>query len=51
MSDLVTFRVFFADGSTVDVDAANPYDARAAAQKSRDAVILKVKRLKERSDA
>jgi hypothetical protein len=46
-TELTTFRVFFADGTTADVDAANPYDARAAAQKGRDAAVTKVKRVRE----
>ncbi|HEX7072940.1 MAG TPA: hypothetical protein VF226_02785 [Hyphomicrobiaceae bacterium] len=47
MTALTTFRVFYSDGSTVDVAAANPYDARAAARKQRDGQIKKVKRVKE----
>ncbi|MFN4098190.1 MAG: hypothetical protein ACK4GT_00300 [Pararhodobacter sp.] len=44
---LVDFRVFFADGSTLDVEAPNPAIARGAAkEKQPDGIITKVKIMK-----
>lgn len=42
------FRIFFADGTTLDVQAANPTAARNQARKQREGVrITKVKVIKE----
>lgn len=43
MSALPTFRIHFADGTTLDVDAVNAKDARAAAEKQHSAQIRKIK--------
>ena len=43
----LTFRVHFADGSTVDVVAATPKDARAEVEKSHTAHIRKIKVVRE----
>lgn len=40
---LLTFRVHFADGVTIDVDAATPTAARIVAEKKHDAIVTKVK--------
>jgi len=48
---VITFRVHFADGSTLDVDAENPTVARKQATALRPVIISKVKVVKERADA
>lgn len=44
----MTFRVHFADGTKVDVQADTPTEASAAAHRQRIGVISKIKRLKEK---
>lgn len=44
---LITFRIFFEDGTTIDVDASHPDDARFEANQRRGGRIVKVKRVKE----
>lgn len=44
---LIRFRVHFADGTTVDVDAATPTAARISAQGKNDAIVTKVKVVRE----
>lgn len=43
MSATTLFRIHFADGTTTDVRAANPKDARAEAEKTHAAKVSKVK--------
>lgn len=47
MSATTLFRVHFADGTTTDVEAANPKDARAAAEKKHASHIRKIKVVRE----
>lgn len=42
------FRVHFADGTKIDVQADTPLEASAAAHRQRNGVITKIKRLKEK---
>ncbi len=44
-TDLMTFRVHFADGAKVDVDAETPGKAREAARTYFKRTITKIKRL------
>lgn len=47
---LTTFRVHFADGVTVDVDAETPPAAREIARRGHIGNITKVKVVKEKAD-
>lgn len=47
---MTTFRIHFEDGTTLDVDADHPDDARAAAKDKRAGRITKVKVVKERTN-
>lgn len=40
---LLTFRVHFADGVTVDIEAVTPTAARISAAKKHDGVVAKIK--------
>ena len=48
---MTDFRVFFADGSALDIRAATPQAARNIARDRRSSAILKVKVIKESDDA
>ncbi|MBS9720212.1 hypothetical protein JYU29_05860 [Tianweitania sp. BSSL-BM11] len=50
MASQTLFRVHFEDGERVDVTAANPDAARAAAKKRHEGVITKVKRVRDTSN-
>lgn len=41
------FRLHYTDGTTLDVDAENPVQAREVAKERRTGVITKIKVLKE----
>lgn len=43
----MTFRVHFSDGTKLDVQAASPAEAGAAAKRQHDGVISKIKQVKE----
>jgi hypothetical protein len=45
-----TFRLHYTDGTTLDVDAKNPTQAREIAKERRMGVITKVKIVKEKVD-
>ena len=45
------FRLHYTDGTTLDVDAENPTQAREIAKERRTGVITKVKVVKEKVDA
>jgi hypothetical protein len=47
MADTLTFRIHFADGTKVVVDAPNPTAARKIAEKRHDAIVTKVKLVKD----
>lgn len=47
MSSLTLFRVHFADGTTTDVEAATPKDAKAVAEKRHTSHIRKIKVVRE----
>lgn len=44
---MTQFRLHYTDGTTLDVDAENPTQAREIAKERRTGVITKVKRVKE----
>lgn len=44
---MAIFRLHYSDGTTLDVDAENPTQAREIAKERRTGVITKVKRVKE----
>jgi hypothetical protein len=44
---MTTFRIHYADGSKLTVQASNPADARKQAEAKRGGLISKVKKLKE----
>lgn len=44
------FRLHYSDGTTLDVDAETPTQAREIAKERRTGVITKVKRVKEKAD-
>lgn len=48
---MTAFRIHFTDGSTLDVDAETPDQARKKAKEVRDTLIKKVKVVKEQADA
>lgn len=48
---MTMFRVHYADGGTIDVDAGRPDNARKAALETRKGIILKVKVVKEKVEA
>lgn len=43
---MTTYRVHFADGDKIDVDAEDPIDARQKANAQRGGIVTKVKVLK-----
>lgn len=45
------FRLHYSDGTTLDVGAENPTQAREIAKERRTGVITKIKVVKERADA
>lgn len=45
------FRVHFTDGTTLDIDAETPDQARKQAKEMRDGIIAKVKVVKEEAGA
>lgn len=45
------FRLHYSDGTTLDVDAENPTQAREIAKGRRTGVVTKVKVVKEKADA
>jgi len=45
------FRLHYTDGTTLDVDAENPTQARDIAKGRRDGIVTKVKVVKEKMDA
>lgn len=47
MADLRTFKVHYADGTKVVVDAQNPTAARKIAEKRHDGIVTKIKLVKE----
>lgn len=44
---MTQFRLHYSDGTTLDVDAENPTQAREIAKEIRTGIITKVKRVKE----
>lgn len=46
---MTTFRVHYAGGDTVDVEADDPIDARQKANQQRGGIITKVKVVREAS--
>lgn len=47
---MITFRLHYTDGTTLDVDAENPTQARAIAKERRTAIVKKIKVVKEKGD-
>jgi hypothetical protein len=47
MSDTLAFRVHYVDGTKLVVDAPNPTAARKIAEKRHDAIVTKVKLVKD----
>ena len=45
------FRLHYSDGTTLDVDAESPTQAREIAKERRTGVVTKVKVVKEKADA